>query len=298
MKKLNLIILTLAVCFANLPVSAQIKKQFNKPIQSAYTPKTTTDARYNIGITGGGTLTEWLHFGGTNTRYSQPIMNSLNLIGGVTVERMLSKTSSVGVEALFALRNTQLNHTLDQFPTAIDTWSTITKSLNVNYMEVAVQVPYTMYFGGAAATTFRPYVFAAPRVSVPLSGTMVWEKTIRPYDQPEATPTVEQDTVEMTLANYQPFNVGLVLGGGILMRINLSNYYFLVKLDASYHAGFINTHTKMENDAAIETVYGASYIEPKLLGMRFSTDANLKLTLLFPLKKQLKGACMNWGEYD
>jgi hypothetical protein len=32
--------------------------------------------------------------------------------------------------------------------------------------------------------------------------------------------------------------------------------------------------------------------------MRFNTDAAVKITLMFPLKKQLQGACIRWGEYD
>lgn len=108
----------------------------------------------------------------------------------------------------------------------------------------------------------------------------------------------QYDTVAMSKQNFQIFNVGVVLGAGVMMRINLSSYYFLVKLDASYHIGLINTHTQLEMDDEIDNVVGSSYIEPKLLEKRFSTDANIKLSIFFPLKKQLKGACMNWGEYD
>ena len=45
----------------------------------------------------------------------------------------------------------------------------------------------------------------------------------------------QYDTVAMSKQNFQIFNVGVVLGAGVMMRINLSSYYFLVKLDASYH---------------------------------------------------------------
>ena len=94
------------------------------------------------------------------------------------------------------------------------------------------------------------------------------------------------------------WNVGLVAGVGIRYKLNFSNYYLLLKLDLSGHAAFINSFTKDENNGDSQIVIGAAYIDPYLLQKRFNTDASVKLTVLFPLKKQLKGACMRWGEYD
>ena len=87
-------------------------------------------------------------------------------------------------------------------------------------------------------------------------------------------------------------------GAGVLFKINMNNYYMLLKVDASAHAAVINSFSKEEINGEATNVIGAAYIDPYLLGMRFNTDATVKLTFLFPLKKQLKGACMKWGEYD
>ena len=295
MKKTNLIIMLMAMCLISISATAQTKKQYSKPIQPAYSPNASNDAKYNIGITGGGTFTNWIHLGGSGTTFNHPIPQNLGIIGGLTFEKVLNKHSSFGVEALFAMRNVQLSHTVLDLPVAIDQSNDITKIFSANYNEIAIQIPYSYYFNNTPGATFRPYVFAAPRVSVPLSGTMRWEKQ---YLQNNQVLSTQQDTIAMSKQNFQTFNVGLVLGAGVMMRINLSSYYFLIKLDASYHAGFINTHTKEEMNDNIGHVIGSSYIEPKLLEKRFSTDANIKLSLFFPLKKQLKGACMNWGEYD
>ena len=282
------------LCLICFNATAQ-NRQFKKPIQPAYSPNASNDAIYNIGITGGGTLTEWIHFGGNNTHFKQPIPKSLGIIGGISFERVMNSHYSIGIEALYAMRQTELSHTIVDFPIGIGKYNDIKKQFSVNYTEVAVQAPISYYFNNTPNSTFRPYVFAAPRVSVPLSGTMRWQKD---YYLDGKIDKTESDTISMSKQNFQTFNVGLVLGAGVMMRINLSSYYFLIKLDASYHAGFINTHTKEEMNDNIGHVIGSSYIEPKLLEKRFSTDANLKLSIFFPLKKQLKGACMNWGEYD
>lgn len=115
MKKTNLIIVFLALCMISVSASAQTKKQFSKPIQPAYSPNASNDATYNIGITGGGTFTNWIHFGGSKTTFNHPIPQNLGIIGGLTFEKVLNKHSSIGLEALFAMRSVQLSHTLVDF---------------------------------------------------------------------------------------------------------------------------------------------------------------------------------------
>ena len=102
----------------------------------------------------------------------------------------------------------------------------------------------------------------------------------------------------ITGQNMRGWNVGLVAGAGVRFKVNLGNYYLLLKLDASAHAAVVNSFSKDENNGDSEIVIGAAYIDPYLMQKRFNTDASVKLTLLFRLKKQLKGACMRWGEYD
>ena len=80
--------------------------------------------------------------------------------------------------------------------------------------------------------------------------------------------------------------VGATVGVGSLFRINTSNYYFLVKFDVSANMNGIPTFKKGEVD------------NNEFNYLRFSTDAHATLTFMLPIKKQLKGACMDWGEYD
>ena len=137
---------------------------------------------------------------------------------------------------------------------------------------------------------------------MPLSGKMVWQKKeILNYgteNQQYNENGVVNDTVEFNAQNTRQFNVGLVLGAGVLYKVNVGNYYLLLRLDASAHAAVINSFTSEEIHGESQNVVGAGYIDPYLLGWRVNTDATVKLTLMFPLKKQLQGACIRWGEYD
>lgn len=292
MKKSSIIIL---LFFLTIGITAQA--QFNKPLQSARSRANSNEARYNIGIEGGLTSTYWVHFGGTKTSYRSPF--NFGITGGLIVERMLNGNTSIALEGLYAMRNTQLHYEVTNFPVAINENKDYYRQFDADYQEVDIQVPLTRYLSNGV---IRPFVYVAPRVSIPLSGKMVWQKKeIIDYgteNQHFSETGNFVDTVDFNAQNTRQFNVGLVLGAGVLYKLNVGNYYLLLRLDASAHAAVINSFTKEEINGESQNVIGAGYIDPYLLGMRFNTDATLKFTLMFPLKKQLQGACIRWGEYD
>ena len=286
--------LTLAIL---LLVGSTAKAQFNKPLLSSNNRSYSTEAKYNVGIIGGATMTYWLHFGGTKTPYRTPF--NFGLTGGIVVERMLNKSTSVSLEGLYAMRNTQLNYEVLNFPVALNQSKDFYRQLNADYQEVNVQIPLTYYFG-QANSNIRPYVFAAPRATIPLGGKMIWQKKEILNSGTDSQQYIDSsvDTVEMNAQNSRQWNVGLVVGAGVRFKINIGNYYLIAKADLSGHAAVINSFTSEEIHGESQNVIGAGYIDPYLLGMRFNTDATARITILFPLKKQLKGACMRWGEYD
>lgn len=283
---------------AALLVGLSAQAQFNKPLVSSTSRFYSNEAKYNIGLIGGATMTQWLHFGGTKTPYKYPF--NIGIVGGITLERKLQNNLSIGIEGLFAMRNTVLNYEVLNFPVSLyEESKDFFRQLNAEYQEIEVQVPLTYYMGQG---NIKPFIYAAPRFSLPLSGKETWEKKeILEYgteSQHYSETGVSYDTIEMTAQSMRPWNVGLTLGAGVLFRINFANYYLLLKADASYHVSVVNSFTHEEINGESQNVIGASYIDPYLLGYRFNCDATARITLLFPLKKQLKGACMRWGEYD
>lgn len=271
--------------------------QFRKPLTSASSRVNSTEALYNIGLSGGLTSTYWLHFGGTETKYKQPF--NFGILGGLSLERMLNGSNSISLEGYYVMRKVQLNYDVLNIPTSIDESNDYYRQFNADFQEVEVQAIFTHYF---SKSTIRPYVFIGPRVSIPLAGKMYWQKKeIEGYGTPEQHYIEESatfDTVEMSAQNTRQFNVGLVAGVGVLYKLNVGNYYMILKADVSGHAAAINSFTHEEITGESQNVIGAGYIDPYLLGMRFNTDVTAKVTIMFPLKKQLQGACMKWGEYD
>ncbi len=291
MKKQSLILFLSILLLGNTAMA-----QFRKPLQSRSIIG-SNEARYNIGLTGGLTTTHWFHFAGTETKYHQPL--NFGPIASVVVERMFNKDASLAVEGLFAMRNTHLDYNVLNFPVEINVSKDFYRQYDVDYMEVGVQFPLTYYLDQG---NLRPYIFIAPRFTLPLSGTIVWQKKeIIGYgteNEHYSEENTVNETIEMSGQNMRRWNVGLVAGAGLRYRIAFGYYYIFLKLDLSAHAAVINSFTKDEINGDSEIVIGAAYIDPYLLQKRFNTDASVKFSLLFPLKKPLKGACMRWGEYD
>lgn len=296
MKKHTSLYIILFLCLS----TATAQAQFAKPLK----PRTSTaesDAKYNIGVVGGLSATRWLHFGGTETTYEQPyfLYSADNAfaslldhgLAGLVFEYRLSENNSIGIEVLYANRSTMLSYNYI-LPDQINHSQIYYRQDSIIYKEICIQVPITQYFGNG---NIKPYLFIAPRFTLPLSGDMHWKYGAVSSGTKGTTDTT---TVAMTAHNMRPWNVGAVVGAGLSFKIPISSYYMFLKLDASYHWGFFNTFADKEINGDSEDVIGASYIDPTLLGKRYISNATVKLTVMFPLKKQLKGACMNWGEYD
>jgi len=270
--------------------------QFNKPLQTR-SQFYSNEAQYNIGLIGGATMTQWLHIGGTKTNYHHQF--NFGIVGGLTLERKIQRNVSVGIEGLYAMRNTQLNYEVLNLPISLTDSKDYYRQLDAEYQEVNVQIPLTYYFGQG---NIHPFVYVAPRFTLPLSGKLKWQKKeILNYgteNQSYNENSAVYDTLSMNAQNMRPWNVGLTAGVGVLFKINFSNYYFLIKADASAHSTAVNSFSQDEINGASTNVIGASYIDPYLLSYRLNTDVTARITILLPLKKQLKGACMRWGEYD
>ena len=303
---------TIAIIFLLFIFGHFAQAQFNKPLQSASSKTNSSEAQYNIGIVGGINSTYWFHAGGTKMFYKEPF--KFGIVGGLSVERMLNKNTSISLEGYYAMRNLQLNYEILNFPDLLNVNNNYYRQLDVDFQEVNVQALYTYYLSKNA---IRPYVFIGPRISVPLSGKMIWQKTkIEEYGtaNQHLNENGSIDTVEMSAQNTWQWNIGMVAGVGVMYKLNVGNYYFLIKADVSahaslayftfikespfVHASLLNSFTYEEKEGMSQNVVGAGYIDPYLLGMRFNTDAMAKITFMFPLKKHLQGACIRWGEYD
>ena len=317
-------------------IGGNVNAQFAKPLPKKQDP--WAEAQFSVGIIGGVSATRWIHQGGANTVYDQPFTTIAldstffttalnNALVGITVQKKLGDYHAIGVDVIYANRNTELSNKYIS-PYSFDHHSIkIRDHSNIQYSELLFQIPITQYLT-SSTKAIRPYIFIAPRVTIPLQGGIDLEKDSlvngspmffqNTETNPQSVPT-PKTTDSLSARNMRYWNIGAVVGLGIQFRIPVGSYYFDTKLDASCHLGLLNTYSKYERglvtkkdskgndildpngnpvlDLPINLNTGKP-IDPTLLGKRYIGNATIKLTLLFPIKKIQKDACVSWGEYD
>lgn len=264
-------------------------------LKDAYKHNRNNDATYNIGIFGGLNATYWAHFGGT--RYGIDMNNitkCLGYTGGLSLEGMITPSFSVGFEAAYAQRNVNQIHSYT-LPVSLGVNNDYSITLNAAYSEMYFQIPFTVYLG-PATWNVRPYVYAAPRVTAPLSGTI--KKTINNIT---GNATLSEEGTTMGTASYKGINVGAAIGMGVQGRLNTQHYYYLFKFDVSAHAGLLSTNPVV-TDEETQPVVVLPSVGPNgqiqtLDSKRYCADVLARITIMFPLKKRARGACVSWGEY-
>lgn len=297
---INHIKLFLAVSFVFLTLTATA--QFKKPLTSPRDQVQSREAKWNVGIFGGGNITTWPHFHSLESydwyvqQYNlfDTITNSIGYFGGIAVERKIKSDISIGLNVAYAQHNIQLGFVEESFPIEWDaeqeqiSFGRIEKGFKANYRAIEAYIPLTYYIGLATKKNVVPYVYVAPRFSYVLndSATMTHTAAYFRNDEDKTLISYSSNTVPFDRSTYRTFNIGATLGLGSLFRINTGNYYFLVKLDVSANVNGLPTYKNGE------------VVNDEFKYLRYSTDAHATLTLLLPLKKQLQGACMKWGEYD
>ena len=283
----------LTILFAFLMLLAgSSKAQFAKALPQANPAAANSDATYNIGIIGGINATRWFDWGGNFTNYEQPVFlfdknailpSLLNHgLAGIVVERKLGENNSIGIEALYANRWTNLLYEYTR-PTLIDTQQSDRAAQNhrwqdsVIYHEINVQVPLSHFFL-SPESKIRPYAFVAPRFTLPLFGISYSRNRQALFASHLGAGNADYVIDTLPGQSMRHWNIGAVAGVGIQFRFDIASYYLLLRLDASCQLGLIE--------------------EPSSFSRRHIGDAAARFTLLFPLKKLQKDACLNWGEYD
>ena len=317
-------------------IGGNVNAQFAKPLPKKQ--DSWAEAQFSVGIIGGVSATRWLHQGGANTVFEQPLTTIAldntflttalnNALAGITVQKKLGDYHAVGLDVIYANRNTKFGNNYITSD-SLDYNSRIFAFNNIHYSELLFQIPITQYLT-SSTNAVRPYLFIAPRVTIPLEGVIIQKQYTFSLDLPNesslllqqtnSTSPTPSDTLSFSSRNMRRWNIGAVVGLGIQFRIPVGSYYFHTKLDASCHLGLLNTYSKYERglvtkkdsqgndildpngnpvlDLPINLNTG-SPIDPSLLGKRYISNATVKLTLLFPIKKIQHDACISWGEYD
>ena len=280
--------------------------QFRKALPNNRLNGQIRDARLNVGLVGGTNFTTWFHFNNEESaqwylvKYAPHFdtsnyLSNFGYFGGVALEYMLGKNTSIGFNAVYAQNNLNMAYVNDIFPNGYQQYVHKEYNLKAKYQSVEAYAPLTYYINLSANKNIKPYFYIAPRVSYIFKGDMVYNSLTTdsvlvapgpPQQWRLDTLSFSTDSVPFNGSNFRRLNVGATLGFGSLFRINTTNYYMLVKFDVSANMNAISTYHKGE------------VVNNEFNHKRYTATAQASLTFMLPVKKRLKDACVKWGRYN
>ena len=301
MKKLS-IILTLALVAT---LSLSVNAQRNKAIRS---PQTIMDySEWNIGVKGGILFNDqiWSNLHVPSHKFH------MGPIGGLVVEYCpnfhdypLGGHFTVGLEALFAVRGTNMTYD-HEFLTSYTQIGVSKNEYHSTLNCLEGRIPFTFYF--PTQENLKPYVVLAPTFTYVMGGTINWMKSYTTWpvgnEDLAETKNVYQESCDVGEANMRRIDVGIQAGAGIWWRYLTRHYYFIFKLEAAYNYGFMDSFSpqeKLQDDGTVEVQQqlGLGDLTYEPVGTRHNQSFEVTASVLFPIKKALKGACRRWGDYD
>ena len=158
---------------------------------------------------------------------------------------------------------------------------TTTYQMDACYLNMRVPICYYLLDN----PLFSPYLLAGPDLGYAYKGTLL-------LDQPGMP--IPKKVVALSSSNIQRFYLGALAGAGIRLNINVSKCIFVMKLDAAFNCGFLDTFSPQEKQ---ETAHAANIYAYNHQGNRMSRglEAHLSLGLIF--KSGMKDACGNFQSH-
>ncbi|MBO6025700.1 MAG: PorT family protein [Bacteroidales bacterium] len=262
----KLVTLLIAIAFA-IPANAQFQAESSRKVERA---------PIGVGIKVGATLHEY--------RYDAKDLNTLgrNSIGmdtlwqkrvrlsaGVQVEIPMSENFLFTPELIYTSKGDR--RVYRNKPSG----STLTYEAKVNYLDLRLPLTYVVPMKGK----LKPYVFAG------LDAAMVLPYIKMDSVEINLSGTLSQGTeIEVNKSNMAPFDVSAFGGLGLRFTFDFNRFLLVMKLEADYNFGLLNTYSKDEIASQVPAanlgVGGTHYI----LGSRKNQGLEAFLTVVLPLK--------------
>lgn len=182
-------------------------------------------------------------------------------VGGLFVSVPLGDIVSIAPEVMYANRGVKMHYThLSN--------ATVHYSIASKYVDLRIPVQARLQ----VSELFQPYAFAGAEAGYLLGGQIHISRSI---------PIVMDETIDIGKANMAPYHVGAFAGLGIRSDIDFGSLTLSVRLEASYHQGFLDSYSEMEHAETAAPVNINAY---NLSGKRMPKGMELGLSIGLPLR--------------
>ena len=284
MKSMKKLLMILIAMLAVLPMRAQMQAE------TRYLGSRKVVA---LGVKGGVLLPEYYYRGrpDLNSLTDTTMSNRLRPIFGVQAEIPMDGDWYLVPELLYLQRG---ENTLEF--TNAPTSQSMSYSAKVNYFDLRASMMYVAPLHSAV----KPYAFAGVNVGF-----------VMPYIHIDSLPFTKGDSLVLNLSgsfmmgndsvpvnksNMAPFDIGLFGGVGFRATLDFARFSLVMKLEAAYNLGLLNTFSRAELDAQAPAVnLGVGGNTLYHLNSRKNRGLEVTFSLVLPLKFNEGDACSRWS---
>ncbi len=277
------------IALLSITLPAHSQRQWNKPLRSSnYVAAGVGSLQFGIKLGGLWNYfdypslngNQWNHIVGNPAKYTH-YDGKFGPIAGVAIEYKPNDLFSVGLEGHYAKRGTKMHHNKEYLVsyTMTDTTNTI---FDCNLDALEVRIPFTFYIKTILFSDPQSrglYASISPEVSYLLGGTMEMTKTRVSNDS-----IMEHVLDTVGSSNMQRINYGVNCGVGYWSKHDMQGYSVIMKYELSFDIGVNNTFSNSEQAASPNN-------------KRFHRAVEASVSIMMPMKKRLRGACIRWGDY-
>lgn len=190
-------------------------------------------------------------------------------IGGIFVNIPLSKVFSIAPEIMFVNRGVKVNYS--HFSGAAVHYSIASKYIDL-------RIPVSARW--KVEDLFQPYVFVGVETGYLLGGQIHIDRDV---------PVAIDQTIDIGKANMATYHAGAYGGLGVRSDIDCGSTTLTLRLEASYHYGFVDSYSEMEHSETAESVNINAY---NITGKRKPKGWEICLGVSMPLRfNGSKDAC-------
>lgn len=245
-----------------------------------------------IGIKGGLSLPNYhyIGYGDLNALDADTLWrNRIRPVGGLTVEIPMSDHFYVSPELLYAQRGDA------RLFFNVPSQKLIRYVAKINYLDFRLPFSYVIPIKGP----LKPYVFAGVEFCL-----------VMPTIHLDSLPPLLHDSIDINLsgsfvqdeievevnnANMFPFDLGLFGGVGARYTLEFARFALVLKLEASYSVGLLNTYSVLERESGVPAANLGTGGTHYSLGQRYNRGIECLFSVVLPLKFRPGDACSHWS---
>ena len=210
-------------------------------------------------------------------------------IGGVFFDDPLTNFAFVSPEIVYVQRGTDMtyNHRTNH--------RSMQEHYSISTSYIDLRLPLEL--GWKIKPWFQPYVSVGVEAGLCLFGKIQLDRqyytALFPHSQKPLSQPPDRITIPVDSANMSMIHVGAFAGMGVRSKLTIVGQDYLLKLNVSFHQGFVDSYSPDEHDGSAQAANVHAY---KVTGVRWPLGLEVTLGVAIPIENGFYDACSSFSK--